>query len=183
MKINWKKITIRQLASVISSHLNNHGIQATLVGGACVSIYSNNKYQSLDLDFVTQASIKQLSPLLKELGFNLQSGRHFTHPQCSYFIDFVAPPVAIGDQPIKATFSIETTAGSFRLLTATDCVKDRLAAFFYWNDYQSLAQAVMVTKDNKVVIEEIRRWAKKENQLDKFKQYLDKLGNDSHHPV
>jgi len=37
------------------------------------------------------------------------------------------------------------------LLTPTDCVKDRLAAYFFWNDLQSLGQAVMVVKEIKLI--------------------------------
>ena len=35
--------------------MKNNGIEAVLVGGACVSTYSHNRYQSFDLDFVSQA--------------------------------------------------------------------------------------------------------------------------------
>ena len=57
MKIDWKKIGIKALASIVSDKLNENGIDAILVGGACVSIYSENKYLSSDLDFVSSTSI------------------------------------------------------------------------------------------------------------------------------
>ena len=53
MKIDWQKIRIKELAALISEKLRGGGVDSILVGGACVSIYTKNKYQSFDLDFVT----------------------------------------------------------------------------------------------------------------------------------
>lgn len=46
MKIEWQKIGIKELAALISGKLRENGIDAILVGGACVSIYTKNRYQS-----------------------------------------------------------------------------------------------------------------------------------------
>jgi hypothetical protein len=45
------------------------GIVATLSGGSAVSIYTDNRYQSADLDFVTTALLAELKPVLEPLGF------------------------------------------------------------------------------------------------------------------
>ena len=45
--------SLEELAAIISQALEVAGILATLSGGAAVSIYTNNRYQSEDLDFVT----------------------------------------------------------------------------------------------------------------------------------
>ena len=50
--INWKTITTKDLAALIYQHLKNDGIDAILVGGSCVTIYSKNKYVSQDLGIV-----------------------------------------------------------------------------------------------------------------------------------
>ena len=34
------------------------------------------------------------------------------------------------------------STGTLRLLTATDCIKDRLAAYYHWRDEQGLEQAI-----------------------------------------
>lgn len=52
MKIDFKQIDIKTLAALVAGKLEENGIDALLVGGACVSIYSRNKYLSSDLDFV-----------------------------------------------------------------------------------------------------------------------------------
>jgi hypothetical protein len=51
--INWSSISLKDLAGYISEELKKRGIDTILVGGACVTIYSNNKYQSYDLDYIT----------------------------------------------------------------------------------------------------------------------------------
>ena len=175
MKIEWKEISIRTLAAVISHVLRKNGIEVTLVGGACVSIYAKNKYISYDLDFVTENSIKELTPILAELGFKKRDGRLFEHPECKFLIDFPAPPIAIGNEPVFEFNSIKTNRGIIRLLTPTDCVKDRLTAYFFWNDHQALEQALLVAKNNKVNLTKIKKWAEKEGEMEKFKIFQKKL--------
>jgi len=47
--------SILEIASLVSQALEAEGIVAVLSGGAAVSIYSDNKYESFDLDFITSA--------------------------------------------------------------------------------------------------------------------------------
>ena len=75
--------TLGDVAAIVSSSLEHAGIAATLSGRAAVSIYSNNEYQSKDLDFVTAASIADLSPVLTKLGFvhtGVPRMSQFSHP-------------------------------------------------------------------------------------------------------
>jgi hypothetical protein len=176
MKIEWKEISIRTLAAVISHALRKNGIEVTLVGGACVSIYAKNRYISYDLDFVTESLIKEFTPILGELGFQRKGGgRLFEHSECKFLIDFPVPPIAIGNEPVFEFNSIKTNRGLIRLLTPTDCVKDRLAAYFFWNDNQALEQALMVAKNNKANLTQIKKWAEKEGETEKFKIFQKKL--------
>ena len=46
-----RETTLTDLAAIVSTALERHGIGATLSGGAAVSIYSDNRYESEDLDF------------------------------------------------------------------------------------------------------------------------------------
>ena len=96
-------------------------------------------------------------------------------PDCPYFLEFVSPPVAVGDQLVHQFKTLFTPFGQVELLTPIDCIKDRLAGFFYWQDRQALEQAVMVFQDQKVNLEEIENWAKTENYLDKFQEFKNSL--------
>lgn len=175
MKINWKNIDIKELSAIVFSKLNEKGIDAMLVGGACISIYTKNKYLSSDLDFVSYATIKEITPALLELGFKRQSSRHFVREDCPFFIEFVAPPPAIGRERIKDKKELRTKFGKIILLTPTDSVKDRLAAYFFWNDPQALEQAILAAKAQKINLDEIRRWSKREGFEDKYKDFLKRL--------
>lgn len=175
MKIDWKKIGIKQLAAFISVKLRERGIDAILVGGACVSIYTKNRYLSFDLDFVTHATLKDVAPVLAEVGFKRESSRHFTRLDCPFFIEFVAPPAAIGREPLKSENKLKTKLGTIILLTPTDSVKDRLAAFYHWNDPQALEQATMVAEAQEIDLREVKRWSKKEGHAEKYQEFLIRL--------
>ncbi|MDA8338762.1 MAG: hypothetical protein M0Z70_05630 [Nitrospiraceae bacterium] len=168
MKINWKNIDIKDLAAIVSEKLNEKGIEAILVGGACISIYTKNRYLSSDLDFISHTTLKEITEALSELDFKRGSSRHFIRKNCPFFIEFVSPPAAIGSEPIKSKTEIKTKFGKIVLLTPTDSVKDRLAAYYHWNDPQALEQAIMVAKAQKIDLKEIRRWSVKERHKEKY---------------
>ena len=183
MKIDWTTADIREVAATVSEHLHAHGVAATLVGGACVSIHSHNKYQSSDLDFVTYASLKELETVLTGLGFRRQGrSRLFTRDDCAFVLDFVAPPIDIGLERVDSVRGVQvlqTDMGELRLLTPTNCVKDRLAAYYHWDDPQSLEQAVMVAQAQAADVDlpDVERWSRRESHLAKFRVFLEQLVN------
>lgn len=175
MKINWKHISLKDLAAIASRKLNEKGIDTILVGGACVSIYTKNRYLSYDLDFISHASIKEISQVMSGIGFKRESSRHFVRSNCPFFIEFVAPPASIGNEPIKVKKELKTKHGKIILLTPADCVKDRLAAFYHWNDPQAMEQALMVAKEQKINLKEIRHWSEREGHREKFKVFISRF--------
>lgn len=175
MRIDWKKIGIKQLAALVSEKLREYGINAILVGGACVSIYTKNRYLSFDLDFVTHATLKEVALALADIGFKRESSRHFIRSDCPFFIEFVAPPAAIGNEPIRDEVRLKTTMGTVVMLTPTDSVKDRLAAYYHWNDPQALEQALMIAKVQKINMREVKRWSEKEGHANKYRDFLNRL--------
>ena len=178
-KHNFKNITLENLAAIISKCLFKHNIESILVGGGCVSIYSQNRYQSYDLDYVTYEDIKKIAVALNELGFK-KKGRHFEHKDCQYIIDIIAPPVAIGNEPIEKYEYHKTSLGTIKMLTPTDSVKDRLASYYHWNDQQGLDQAISICKEipDRVDIKDIKRWSKNEGQSKKYEIFLKHLKTD-----
>ena len=121
---------LKSLACFIYETLKKAGIDAVLVGGACVSIYSKNRYQSSDLDFVTYEEMRPIEKALGPIGFR-RVGRSFIHDDCLYLLDFVNPPISVGNETIQYFKTMKTSFGSLQLLTPTDCVKDRLVSFFH----------------------------------------------------
>lgn len=170
----YSNIDIKDLACFVYELLKSNGIDAVLVGGACVSIYSQNRYQSYDLDFATYEELKNIEKVLNKIGFK-RMGRCFSRYDCPFVIDFVNPPIAIGNESVRHFETLNTTSGTLKLLTPTDCVKDRLASFFHWNDQQALEQAILVAKDYPIEINDVKNWAKAEGHQVKFDLFLEKL--------
>jgi hypothetical protein len=164
-----KKMTNAELAAFIQSHLRNKGIEVVLSGGACVSIYSNNKYVSLDLDFISTRFVKRskIREAMREVGFS-EEGRYFKHPNTKFFIEFPGGPLSVGDEPVKEVVENDLDTGTLRMISPTDCVKDRLAGYYYWDDLQCLEQAILVANSNEVNLEEVERWSKVEGKLESF---------------
>jgi len=175
MKRSLKRIGLKELDGLVNSHLEKHGVDAVLTGGACVTVYSRNKYQSLDLDFVTLSAeydVKAILAALQELGFEKAAEGFFARQDCDFIIEFIPPPLAVGSEPVKKIATLRTKYGSLKLLSPTDCVKDRLAAYYHWDDPQSLEQALMVAKRCRINLKEIERWSKVEGKEEKFKEFL-----------
>lgn len=112
---------VEELAALVCSTLERHGVRVVLSGGSVVSIYSDNAYQSYDLDF------------------------------------------------------IQTGLGVLRLLAPTECVMDRLAGFYHWNDRQCLEQALEVARRQSIDLARIERWSRNENSLAKFRDFAGQL--------
>jgi len=167
--MNLKDISLSDLAASICDHCRRNGIQVVLSGGACVSIYTQNEYMSYDLDFVLMSSVgrKRIKSAMKTLGFN-EDGRHFRHPDTPFLVEFLSPPLSVGQEPVREIREIRRGKRILRLLSPTDCVKDRLAAFYHWNDRQSLDQAILVCRDAEVDLHEIKRWSISEGMKNRF---------------
>ena len=174
MKINFSTVKIPELACFVYEIVKEVGVEAILVGGACVSIYCENRYQSYNLDFVAYEDLKLIEKILDAHGFK-RTGRCFSHEKCPYIIDFVNPPIAIGNESIKVFETLKTSAGSFKMLTPTDSVKDRFSSYFHWNDEQALEQAVLVAQDQTINMSSVKRWAKSEGHQEKLKHFLKRL--------
>jgi hypothetical protein len=174
MPIN-RRSTVRAVAAVVSQALADAGITAVLTGGSAVSVYSTNRYRSYDIDFVTAAAARDLSAVMAALGFLKGGGRHYTHPATPLVVEFVAWPVTVGDELVRRWAALPTPAGTLQILTPTQCVKDRLAAFYRWRDAQGLEQAVLVARRQKVSLRELARWSRAEGHVEDFAEFRRRL--------
>lgn len=88
-----------ELAHYAYQGLKARGFEVTLSGGACVSFYTDNAYQSRDLDFIRQVHvpIAPVAEAMKELGF-IREGRHFNHPESDFYVEFPPPPLTVGNE-------------------------------------------------------------------------------------
>ena len=171
MKIT-KKMNRKIFAAAVVSQLKKHGISCVLVGGACVSIYTNEKHASKDLDFISPYSHEAIAKALAEIGFE-KDGRYFSHPNSELYVEFPSGPTAIGNQsPIKPEGKLKIKNTIITMFSPTQCVMDRLAAWFHWNDRRSLIHAIWVCEKHPVNLEKIKKWATKEGEPEKLEQFI-----------
>ena len=156
--------------------MSKAGIDVILSGGSAVSFYSSNKYVSKDLDLINArfARRRDIKLVMEGIGFREQ-GRYFIHTAAKYFVEFPDGPLSVGEEPVKEIKSFDLSTGTLRVISATDCVKDRLCAYYFWNDQQGLAQAVLVSKSQTVDLKEIKRWSKTEGKEREFEIFKKKL--------
>lgn len=163
--MNWATCTEKELWLHVASHLKSYEIDTTLVGGAVVAIYSEGAYKSGDLDIVLDDYIvnkSNLSDAMNELGFS-KSGRHWIHPECEHlFIEFVMPPVAIGDDYRITPRIVNYNNQKLNIITPEDCINDRLASYLYFNARECFDQALLVCNSNEIDYEKIKKWCRGE---------------------
>lgn len=169
-------MSVEELAGLVCETLQNAGITTTPTGGACVSIWSDGKYVSRDLDFIEEGPVprRQVKDALAKIGFT-EKHRYFIHPDTEFFVEFPAGPLTVGDERVHEVAIRDTVAGRLRLLSPTDCIKDRLAAFFYWNDKMALEQALLVATSQPIDLADLTRWAKAEGETKKFGEFENAL--------
>ncbi|MBI3159043.1 MAG: hypothetical protein HYZ26_05535 [Chloroflexi bacterium] len=165
-----------ELAAFVQSNLLQRGMEFVLSGGAAVTIYSGDKYVSLDIDLVPLTAIprKRIAKAMAEMGFS-QQGRHFTHPESPYFVEFPAGPLAIGSQPVYSIEEKVLPTGVLKVISATDCVKDRLSAYYHWGDLQALEQAKLVANQGTIDLHEVERWSVVEGKSEEFNRVREAL--------
>ncbi len=173
------ELSVEELAGLVCETLMNVGIIATLTGGACVAIWSAGKYVSRDLDFIEEGPVsrRKVKAAMTGIGFK-EKDRYFVHPETEFYVEFPTGPLTVGDERVHDVEIRNTGAGYLRLLTPTDCVKDRLAAFFHWDDKMALEQALLVAREQPVDVADLRRWASTEGEAEKLEIFESALGSD-----
>jgi hypothetical protein len=167
---------MEELGAYVCSKLEEQGIKTVLSGGSCAEIYSHGKYVSDDIDLIDRYNAREgeITNVMTTLGFTEYS-RYYIHADTKYFVEFPRGPLGVGDAPVHEIASMEFETGTLRLLTPTDCVKDRLAAYYHWKDEQGLDQALWVSEHNDIDLNAIRQWSEREGCLDKFEIYRQRI--------
>ncbi|MEJ2085622.1 MAG: hypothetical protein P8Y44_08075 [Acidobacteriota bacterium] len=171
MRVIDRNTSCTELATIVSQTLQQAGITAVLSGGAAVSIYTENRYQSNDLDFVTGERIVDLVAALAPLGFVRGSDRHLSHPDSEYYVEFPPGPLAIGGTIVSEWNQLETEFGTLQILSPTQVVMDRLSAYIHWNDLPSLDQAVMVAQNHSLEWKTLQAWCAEDGAIEQYETF------------
>lgn len=165
--------TLREVIQAVSSVLRRHKIDAVLTGGGCASLHSRGEYVSEDLDYILRGPVTRvlLDAAMIEAGFT-RRGAQYTHPRSRFFVEFPPGPLAIGDDDLVEPVIIRVGHVRVSALSATDSCRDRLAAFYLWNDIQSLRVAAAIARRSKVDMEAIQRWSTREGHAAGYEAFL-----------
>ena len=172
------EMNTEELAAYVCTALDRAGIETVLSGGSCVEIYSQGRYTSDDIDLIDRfnGGHRKIKEAMESIGFyEYKMKRYFVHDETNLFLEFPRGPLGVGDSPVKMIAERATETGTLKLLTPTDCIKDRLAAYYHWSDEQSLEQAVWVAEENDCDFEDIRQWSEEERMMDKFENFRGKV--------
>ena len=163
MGIDLGNCSEEELWRFVASHLERRGIPVVLVGGAVVSIYSGGAYRSGDLDLVRLEYFAE-SPeaAMAEIGFG-REGRHFRHPACAHLlVDLLAGPLGIGRDGRIVPEELAEGDVRIKLLSPTDCVRDRMASYIHFGARECIDQAALVARAQSVDWPRIERWCRGE---------------------
>lgn len=175
-----KNMSMEELGAFVCTALEKEGIDTVLSGGCCVEIYSNGRYTSDDIDLIDRfnGGHRKIKTVMESLGFREHElKRYFVHDDTSLFIEFPRGPLGVGDSPIRNIATRVSETGVLKLLTPTDCIKDRLAGYYHWDDEQNLEQAVWVANENEFDMLAIEKWSVNEGQIEKFKLFKDRVSS------
>jgi hypothetical protein len=166
----YEDTTIVELAVIVARHLQQKGIHVVLVGGLAVEIYTENLYLTKDIDMVdiSYHPPSTIQKAMSEIGF-FKNGRVYVNQTTEICVEFPSAPLSVGEQLIRETTVIKTQMGDIPILHARDVIKDRLAAYFHWNDKPSLVQALAVMINHSIQMDELKAFCAGEGELAQFK--------------
>ena len=164
--------TLEAVALKVGDVLRRRGVTAVLTGGACAAMHSGGMHQSIDVDFVLQGVVRrqQLDEAMASIGFERHRDR-YVHPELEIFVEFPRGPLAIGEDTAIRPRLLTRGAKAVLALSPTDSCRDRLAAFYHWNDRHSLDVAVAIARRRRVDLAKIRRWSESEGAGEKFVEF------------
>jgi hypothetical protein len=167
-----------ELTAYVQVALRRFGIETVLSGGSCVTVWSDNSYVSDDIDLIVDGFSwrTKIRAAMLDQGF-VEKNRYFVHPESKWIVEFPDGPLAVGEERPKEIVELRLSTGTLRLLSPTDCVKDRLAWWIHEGDRQCLEQAIAVIKCADVDLEELRRWVRGEGRtaIIAFNEVADQL--------
>ena len=173
-----RDMSMEELGAFVCSVLEKDRVDTVLSGGCCVEIYSHGRYTSDDIDLIDRfnGGHRKIKAVMEKLGFREHKmKRYFVHDETSLFIEFPRGPLGVGDAPVKEIASRKSETGVLKLLTPTDCIKDRLAGYYYWDDEQNLEQAIWVASENEFDMMAVEAWSKNEGEMETFEVFRERV--------
>lgn len=176
--LNLSGLDLETAWKEIASYLKTQNIEAILVGGGVASIYSQGKYVSGDLDFVIgwANDHKEIKTALLAVGFT-KNGTIYRHPTTSISLDFSSPPVDIGEGNDPEIDTLNYNGQVIKILSPTECIKDRLNKYVGFRDQTALLAALAVAKEAPYSLAKVEEFCKRNGSymipaLEEFKRLM-----------
>lgn len=172
----WEKATEEEVWKFVAWHLAKNGVDTILVGGAVAAIYSEGAYKSGDLDFVLKTYAADTIPkIMESIGFKLSAGRHYIHPKCEKFVEFMFGPAGIGDDVKIKPDEVKIKGQTLYIYSPTDCIRDRLASYIHFKARECLDQAALVAERFPFNRNKVRDWCISEGAPEAYDALVRKL--------
>ena len=173
-------VPLRQIAARLRAHLVAHGLDPVLTGRACASIYAGGNIKPRTLEFVlAEYSVGELEDAMRELGFRADGGSAYASKRCPVDVVFMPPPLSVGDDVVQSTSLVRSAGGEVRLLTPTDCVRERLSMYYQWGDREAFQDAVDVARNHPITFDIVKSWSDHEWYADRYAEFLSALEETS----
>ncbi|MGB6517505.1 MAG: hypothetical protein WBE79_03240 [Candidatus Cybelea sp.] len=168
--------SLEDVCFAVCSALQNVGTVAVLTGGSAATYYAPEAYQSRDADFIIKFSADRAGAgnAMRDLGYH-EIGGTYHHNKNVFTIEFPPGPLSVGSDLVRTYETINRNDDVLHLLSRTDCVRDRLAAFYFFADRSALAAAVGVARSGVFDLPLIERWSLKEGEARRFAEFHDAL--------
>lgn len=174
----WEAATEEEVWKFVAWHLAKNGIQTILVGGAVAAIYSDGIYKSGDLDFVLKTYTADVIPkVMESIGFKQSVGRHYIHPKCEKYIEFLFGPAGIGDDVKIKPDEVKINGQTLFIYSPTDCIRDRLASYIHFKARECLDQAVLVADRFPFNHKKVKDWCASEGAPEAYDSLICKLSS------
>lgn len=170
---DYKNCTIESLWKHIASYLESKNYGVTLVGGGVATIYSKGKYASGDLDFVLDSLFthKEFKKAMADLGFENKT-RVYSRSDCPFTIDVSTPPIEIGEDGTPEIATQFFAGQTIKILSPTECIKDRLNKAFQWKDDQAYQAALAVAKECNFNISKLEKFCIENKMQEIFDEFI-----------
>jgi hypothetical protein len=111
-----EEMSLGEFAAFVCSYLREIRIEVILSGGGCVYIYTDNRYVSLDLDFIEnpRTNRRRSREVLSRIGFS-EEKRYFKHPNTRFFLEFPEGPITVGNEAVKDIIEMKFSTGTLML--------------------------------------------------------------------
>ncbi len=164
--------TLVDIAFEVCTELHGAGVTAVLVGGSAAQFYAPDRYQSHDADFVItmQAKGSDGAGAMERLGFALK-GQMYFNPRTIFTVEFPAGPLSVGGETVNSWETVRRGEQVLHVVSRTDCIRDRLAAWYFWGDGGSLYVARDVAESGETDYDAIRAWSEREREGERFDEF------------